>query len=276
MYSLGVKRFIYRLSPLLLVYFAILVVLFLVQDKLIFFPQRITEEYAGGLAKSYPDVEEIKIITEDQVTLHGWFVKNKTSNKSPLIIYFGGNAEEVSYMIGNANQFSGYSLLLMNYRGYGLSEGSPNEIILCRDADLIYEEMVKRGEIDKEKIIVMGRSIGSGLAVHIADKKKVCGVVLITPYDSLVSVAQKKIRIAPVSLILRNRFESIRKAPTIKVPLLVLAARNDQVIPPCHTENLAEQWGGKVDIKILDGADHNTIQYADQYWETIQKFLREI
>ncbi|WP_170834738.1 alpha/beta hydrolase [Natronincola peptidivorans] len=261
---------------LILIYIVVLIALFVFQESFIYFPQKITRDYSEELIKESSNVEEIIINSYDETLLHGWLVKNKEVEKSPLIIYYGGNAEEVSHMVRNWDHFSGYSLLLVNYRGYGLSEGRPKEKHLHKDAVVIFDEMIKREDIDKENIVVMGRSIGTGVAVAIAEKKDIHGVILITPFDSLIKVVQNKMRIIPADWILRNRFDSIEKAPNIKQPLLVLAAKDDKVIPSQHATNLAEKWGGEVDIEILDGVVHNTIQYHSLYWDSIKKFLERI
>ena len=164
----------------------------------------------------------------------------------------------------------------MNYRGYGLSQGTPNERSLTADAELIYDEVVKHPHIDREEIVVMGRSIGTGVAVHIAKQRDVKGVILVTPYDSLLSVAQNKLKFIPMPLILRNRFDSIAEAPGINAPMLALIAQRDTVIPPWHATNLASVWGGKTDLVIIEGAGHNTLQYSNLYWDSIKIFLREI
>ncbi len=259
-----------------LLYIATLIVLFFSQDKLIFMPQKITEEYAKQIIADNANIEEIIITTPDDVSLHGWLAINTDAGKSPLIIYFGGNAEEVSRLIHVSDKFSGYSLLLMNYRGYGLSRGAPDEKSITADAELIFDEIIKRPDIDGKKIVVMGRSIGAGVAIHIAKQRDVKGVILITPYDSLLSVAQNKFRIVPMSLILRSRFDSITQAPVIQTPMLALIAQKDTVIPTRHAINLVSAWGGKTEQVIIKGAGHNTIHYSSLYWDSIKSFLGEI
>lgn len=267
------QKMILWLGLLVALYALLLFGLFLFQEKMIFFPQVISETYCQELTNQYSDVEEIKFKTSDGVSLHGWLVKNPKSVKSPLIIYYGGNAEELSYLIAKFINIKGYSILLMNYRGYGLSTGLPNEKNLCQDAELIYDEMVKRNDIDTEKIVVMGRSIGTGLAVYMAEKRKVKGVILVTPYDTLISVAQEKIKWIPVFLIMRNRFDSLGRAPRIKVPVLALIAKEDEVIPAWHGIKLVKRWGGKTVLKIFDGVGHNTIENDSVYWKSIADFL---
>src|SRR5262245_546172 len=101
--------------------------LYLIQDRLLFHPQPLSESRASHISKAFPLAEVTLIRAREQVTLHGWFLKAAGRVRAPVLFYFGGNAEEVSWMLGEAQRFPGWSLVLVNYRGYGLSEGNPSE-----------------------------------------------------------------------------------------------------------------------------------------------------
>lgn len=250
--------------------------LYFFQNKLVFFSRTITQEYSNRLIEKFQNVEEIRIKTEDNTYLHGWLVRNSNLEKSPLIIYYGGNGEEVSHMVLDIDNLKNYSLLIMNYRGYGLSEGVPGEENLIKDAELIFDTFSGRKDIDNTRIVLMGRSIGTGVAVQIAAKKDVQGVILITPYDSLVRIAQNRFRIFPVSLIMKTRFDSISKASKIDAPMLALIAERDEVIPAVHAFSLEEQWGGASKAVVFDGVGHNTIQNHEGFWKSIGEFLDKL
>ena len=252
--------------------FAALVVF---ERQLIFSPQRIDEGYAQHVL-SYSNVEEISIQADDNTSLHGWLVSSQGEEPSPLIIYYGGNAEEVSHMISQAHNFPGFSLLLMNYRGYGLSQGVPSERNLTQDAERVFDEITKRQDIDSSRVVVMGRSIGTGVAVHIAAQRDVQAAILVTPYDSLVKIAQSSVRIYPVAWFMRNRFQSDAVAPDIDVPMLALVAGNDTIIPRASSLRLVEHWGGDVQLEVIEEAGHNDIFYHDVFWDSIKDFLRRL
>ncbi len=260
---------------LLIVIVALFVLFSILQERLIFYPQRISDKEAEILMKRNSRVEPISLKTHDNLTIRGWFLKNSLSSKSPLILYFGGNAEEVSYLLDYAEKIKGWSWVLMNYRGYGLSEGKPSEINLYHDALSIYDYFLKRDDIDKERIVVMGRSLGTGVATYLAQMRKTSGVILISPYDSLVSVGKSIFPFLPVNLILRHRFDSLSRAPFITVPLLVLVASDDNIIPVQYSKNLAEKWGAAYSLIIIKGEDHNTIHDNANYWEAIDDFLKK-
>jgi hypothetical protein len=252
---------------------ALLALLYFLQDKLIFFPQKLPKEEAGRILKRYSHVENINLKTGNNISIKGWFVKNSTLLKSPLIIYFGGNAEELSYMIYYADKVKGWSLALINYRGYGLSEGKPSEKDLYADAVSIYDYFSKRDDIDNTRIVLIGRSLGTGVATYLAQMRPVKALILVSPYDSIISIGKHHYPLLPVNLLLRHRFDSLSRAPLISAPLLVITAADDTIIPLKHSKKLAEKWGGPHSLKIIEGGDHNTIHDNAEYWKTINEFL---
>jgi pimeloyl-ACP methyl ester carboxylesterase len=191
-----------------------------------------------------------------------------------LVIYFGGNGEEVSPMVTQARHFPGCALLVMNYRGYGSSEGKPSERALVADALSLYDHAAALPGIDGKRIIAMGRSLGSGVAVALAASRPLAGVILVTPYDSMVAVAHTHYPLLPVSLLLKHRFESAERAPAIHAPGLILTAGDDRVIPRKHSDALYAVWGGAKTKVEIPGADHNSIDAYPAYWSAIADFLR--
>ncbi len=252
-----------------LTYSFFLVFLYIYQDKLLFFPMKLVNENMAGINGN---AEAIEIVAADDVHLRGWLIKEPAP--MPLILYFGGNAEEASGFSYAKERLEGRGLALVNYRGYGLSDGVPGEEALLQDGLAVYDYFSAREDIDKDNIVLMGRSLGSGVAVHVAKHRSPRGVILITPYDSITRVAQKKMPLFPVSLLLRHRFDSISKAPHIKTPALAFIAEDDLIVPPGHGKKLMEEWGGKREIVVLE-ANHNSI-VNDEFWKHTNSFLREL
>jgi pimeloyl-ACP methyl ester carboxylesterase len=248
--------------------------MYLLQKSLIFFPVKIGTSTLQAIKREFPDAEEITITAADNTALRGWLVKPAVTGKMPLVIYFGGNAEEVSWLINEAHRFKGWAVCLMNYRGYGLSDGSPGERELYSDALTIYDYCAKRTDIDRDRIMVMGRSIGSGVATYLAQNRTLKSAILICPFDSLVSIGKKHYPFLPVSLLLKHRFDSASCAPSIKIPLLALLAASDEIVPRESSMRLIEQWGGPHSVKIIEGS-HNTLQEYAGYWESIEEFLAQ-
>ena len=247
---------------------AVPLLMWLLQERMIFLPRPVEIRPAQRA-----NLEEVTIAVADGIKLRGWFIKGG-SGREPLVIYFGGNAEEVSWLTDVAERFAGWSLLLVNYRGYGESEGKPGERALLRDAVSVYDYARGRPDVDPERMVAMGRSLGSGVAVHLAAERKLRGVVLVSPYDSLVEVAKSHYPFVPVSLILRHRFDSLARAPQISTPLLCLVASEDRIIQPSRSRALFDAWRGPKTWREVPGADHNDISDAPGYWSSVADFLR--
>ena len=246
------------------------VLIYFLQERLIFFPQPVAQDPLQ--ANPGAAIEEVSLVTADQVRLRGWLVK-ATPTPAPLLLYFGGNAEEVSWLASTAGRYAGWSLLLFNYRGYGRSEGKPGETELFADALQIHDYAAKRAQ--GGRVAVMGRSLGSGVAVYLAAQRPVAGVILVSPYDSIESVAQGVYPFLPISLMLKHRFDSIARAPQLKQRLLCLIPERDEVIPPAHGERLFDAWGGEKRKVVLQEAGHNSTDAHPMFWSSIREFLAQ-
>jgi len=187
------------------------------------------------------------------------------------IVYFGGNAELVSQNLpAFSAAFPQHALYLLHYRGYGGSEGAPSEATITADALRWYDYAVK--QLGAQQVIAFGRSLGSGVAVRMAAERRVDGVVLVAPYDSMTAVARHHYPLLPVGLLLKHRFDSISLAPKITAPLLCIAATYDEVIPIDHARRLYEAWAGpKRWLEI--GTRHNGTDDHPEYWPAIEAFL---
>ena len=260
------------MSIVALVVAGLSVLLFFAQDQLIFYRQAApgVPQRAAGLV-----IDEVRIATADGLSLRGWLGRPvaATGQGLPLAIYFGGNAEEVSHMAARATHFPGWSLLAVNYRGYGGSAGVPSERALFSDALAVYDWAAGRPDVAAACIAAIGRSLGSGVAVYLAAERQLASLVLITPFDSLRAVAQRHYPFLPVSLLLRHRFDSIERAARISTPMLALAAQRDSVIPPSHARALYGQWRGPKTWREIAGADHNDLDSGPEYWKAIADHL---
>ena len=247
---------------------ALPLVIYFLQDRLIFYPQRLDDARRAEIAARFPVVKEIFITAPDGTRLHAWHV----ASGPDLVLYFGGNAEEVSAMLAEAGaQTPGTSWLLTDYRGYGASQGSPCEKNLVSDA-LLWHQYATH-ELHVKRLFAFGRSLGSGVAVALAARRPLAGVILSTPYDSLVAVAQRYYPYLPVRWLLRHRFDSIALAPRLEAPLLCLIAGRDEVIPPAHAERLYDAWRGPKRKLVLADAAHNDTDAAPEFWPAIRRFL---
>ena len=145
--------------------------------------------------------------------LRGWLLRAAGREPAPLLIYFGGNAEEASWVLSELAHIPGWSALVVNYRGYGQSEGAPSERALFADALALYDQAIKRLDIEPHRVVAMGRSLGTGVATYLASQRPIAAVILVSPYDSLVSIAQRAYPFLPVRLLLKHRFDSRHARP---------------------------------------------------------------
>ena len=248
--------------------------LYFVQDQLIFLrqPPPGAPPHSEELA-----ISEVKIANPDGLSLRGWLARPAAASgeRLPLAIYFGGNAEEVSYMATLAGRFPGWSLLAVNYRGYGGNAGRPSERALFADALVLYDWAASRPDTDPTRVAAIGRSLGSGVAVYLAAERPLARLVLVTPYDSLRAVAQRHYPYLPVSFLLKHPFDSIERAPRISTPMLVLAAQRDSIVPPEHARALFAQWRGPKAWREFAGAGHNDLDADFEYWKAIAAFLAD-
>lgn len=249
------------------------------QDKLIFHPQPIDPARVNALQRAHPDLQSWWLETPEG-RQHAWLLPARdsagTSRAKPLVIYFGGNAEEVSWLMQDTTQVPEERLwhwLFIDYRGFGQSAGAPSQKALVADALQWFDHAAKQATVDRNRIMLVGRSLGSGVAVQLAAARPVARVALTTPFDSLTAVAQFHYPLIPVRWLLRHPFDSLALAPLQKMPLLVLAGERDTLIPPERARRLHAAWRGEKAWHLLDQADHNNISAHPDYVRLLRRFL---
>jgi pimeloyl-ACP methyl ester carboxylesterase len=245
------------------------------QTSSFFQPKALSPEAAQARAAS--DVEDLELTTPDGARLRGWLVKNSTEPRAPLLIYFEGSGSDSSKMIPLVRALDGWSVALINYRGFGQSEGTPSHANALADATFIYDTLTQRSDIDADHVVAMGYSLGTGVATHLSEQRPTAGTVLVAPYDSLTLIGLRRPPLyAPLLGILHRYFDSISRAPEIKTPLLVLVGSADSVFPPELSQKLAGQWGGAVEVKTYPGEDHDLLLHPNSSWADIAAFLQTL
>jgi dipeptidyl aminopeptidase/acylaminoacyl peptidase len=216
----------------------------------------------------------IVLRTTDGTKLSGWLMTPQQVGPHPAVVYFGGRSEEVSWVVRDAARlFPGMAVLAVNYRGYGASQGDPAENHMVEDGRLLFDWLAERHHVDPQRVAVVGRSLGSGVAVQVALERPVHSLVLITPYDSILAIAKRRFRAVPVEYVLRHRFESVKYAPSLKAPTYVLRAASDDVVPHSHTDLLVAQLGRLHLDEIVPDSDHMNIPYLPGTQDRIASFL---
>jgi pimeloyl-ACP methyl ester carboxylesterase len=167
--------------------------------------------------------------------------------------------------------FPAHALYLHHYRGYGGSTGSPTEAALQSDALAVFDHV---GKTHSDIVTVIGRSLGSGVAVWVASQRPVSRLILVTPYNSIQELAAQRFPWFPIHWLLVDRFESWKYAAKVTVPTLLISAEHDEVIPKASTEQLHAHFKhGTAVLKMLPGTSHNTVSQHPQYLSLFQSML---
>lgn len=247
-------------------------IVYLLQDLLLF--HKIPSE--PGIIRNnlhhYPGSEKF-LKTSDGIKLHGWFVQDKTTSKHPLVFYFGGNASNVEFIVSDKKFIPGISACTFNYRGYGLSEGEPSEKAIVEDALLIYNTYKDHPNVDPDNIIIMGRSLGTGVAIQLATKVKAAKLILVSPYDSMINAAYDHYPYLPIKMMLKNPFKSEDFIDLVKQKVLIIYGDKDQIVKPERTLALIKKFNTKPKIEVFKGRVHNDVFSDPKYWPTINEFI---
>jgi fermentation-respiration switch protein FrsA (DUF1100 family) len=237
------------------------------QDRLIFFPQ-------PGVSTAHLPVEAkpLEIVATDGTRLRGW-IRTASAIPAPVVLYFGGNAEEVSGTLADPRWPRNWAIVAINYRGYGTSEGTPGESNLVADAQVIHDTIAARPDMDARRIVALGRSLGTGVAVKLAAARPLAGAILVSPFDSLVEIGRTHYPWLPVSWLLRHRFDSAVDAGRVRAPLLAIIADRDSIIPRERSQALYDGWAGPKAWLVIPGTDHNTLSVPNVFWDGVAGFL---
>jgi uncharacterized protein len=262
-------------AAVLIFYIAICWAIYCYQDDLLFHPQPRSQSNIKEILAANPEFGELSYTMSDGTNISAYISKATPIKKLPAVIYFGGNADEASYFMAKKKYFNNNTLVLVNYRGFGLSGGVPSEKAMFSDALEIYDKLVARNDIDSEHVTIVGRSIGTGVATYLSSQRKSKATVLITPYDSMVDVAYSKFPLLPIQFLIKHPFNSKEYATSINTEMLAIIANSDNVIPKQHVYNLINAWKGKVLLKEF-AEDHESIMQNEACWNSISEFVLSI
>lgn len=258
------------LGLLVVAYLGVAGLLWLSQESLMFFPRP-----AAAQVQPPPGwrLEEVIHDARDGTRLAGVLLL-PPRERPPLIVYFGGNAEEVTEGAAAAGaDYGERAVLLVNYRGYGRSAGRPGEKAMLSDALEVHDWAARHPAVDGARIAVHGRSLGCAMAMHVAAERPVRAVVLTSPFASAVHVASGLYPWLPVGWLMRHRFDSTEAVRKARAPALVLLGTADTIIKPGHSERVAASWGGSVERAAFEGFGHNDLQLHPGYAARIRAFL---
>jgi uncharacterized protein len=250
----------------LLVYLGLITLFYSFQTRVIF-PGASTQRQPFAQVRPRDGTELVTLKTqqgESVVALSGPATTadgrpDPAAAKRPTMIYFYGNAMCVAYAAQDVDRFRrlGLNVLVPDYVGYGMSSGSPSETGCQATADAVYDYLVSTRAVDPKTILSVGWSLGGAVAIDLASRRPVGGLIVFSTFTRGVEMGRKMLPFVPVSLVLRHRFDSVDKIAQVRCPTLIGHGRRDSLIPFHMGEKLASTAGGPVTTLWIDAADHN-------------------
>ena len=263
--------FLSIITFILLIYLSVLVYLFFFQRNLLYLPNE--NNYSGDKIKV--DIEEVQIKTSDNINLLGWFHK-KDLNKFKTIVYFHGNAGKLENRIHKLNHFKDMDInfLIISWRGFSENSGKPTEQGLYKDGKSAIDWLKNMGLDDKD-IILYGESLGTGIAIEIAQNKNFAGLILETPFTSMIDAAKNVYPYIPVGLLLKDRYENDKKIKNINIPLLVMHGEEDQIIPFEMGKKIYE-IANKPKYSYFTKYDDHMMEYDEKLVFALRSFMKSL
>jgi len=256
---------------IVVIYLLVLAFLFIFQRSLMYHPDE--NNYSGD--KLEVDIQKVRIKTKDNIELLGWF-HNKNLKDYKTILYLHGNAGKLENRIHKLNHFKDMNVnfLIIAWRGFSGNNGNPSEKGLYIDGESAINWLQNKG-IEEENIIIYGESLGTGIATQISQNKSFAGLVLETPFTSMVEAAKNFYPYIPVGLILKDKYKNDEKIKNINIPVLVMHGEADQIVP---------FWMGKKIFNLANDPkysyftkyDDHMMEYDDQLVFTLNSFIQRL
>ena len=266
----------YTTSVLALVFFYILlvIVVFFFQRNLLYHPS--VDNYIKDQNVTEPtEIEKVKITTRDNIDLLGWFY-NRDIQKFKTILFFHGNAGSLKNRTYKLNHFKDLKVnfLIFAWRGFNGNKGKPSEIGLYKDAESAIRWLKMKG-INEKDIILYGESLGTGVAVEIAQNKNYAGIILESPFTSMVNMGKKHYPFFPIRFLLKDKFESYKKLNNISVPILIMHGKVDKIVPYDMGKKMYELANEPKFFYSQEYGDH-MIEYDEKLLLALKKFIQSL
>lgn len=251
--------------PPALVYVGVTALFFSLQTRMIF-PGSETQGRPEFVVKPPPDAELLNLEANGGEKVVALFGAAQGPDGRPLadaasrptLLYFYGNGNCLKTALGEFERFRklGVNVLIPDYLGYGMSGGKPGEAGCYATADAAYDHLLTRKDVDPKKIVAAGWSLGAAVAIDLAARRPVVGLVAFSAFTSMTEMGRRTMPWLPVRLLLRHRFASESKIARVKCPILIGHGRHDRLIPHEMSDRLAAAAGGPVTRFTIDHADH--------------------
>jgi fermentation-respiration switch protein FrsA (DUF1100 family) len=253
------------------------------EPRMLYYPVRGIAATPASLGWAF---EDVRLRASDGPAIHGWWLpaaqpaRSDTASRAPrTVLFLHGNAGNVSHRLDKLRILRelGVAVLIVDYRGYGLSEGRPSEAGLYRDARAAYDHLVGERGVAPADIVLYGESLGSAVATDLAGEAAIGGLVLEAAFTSAVDVGQAMFPFLPARGLMRHRFETAGKIPRVRAPILVLHSRNDEYFPLRHGERLVAAAGPPARLVVLRGGHNDAFLVSEpDYRRALADFLADL
>jgi len=252
-------------------YAAILVVVYFLQGKMVYFPSPTIAATPADIGLEY---EDVTMVTDDSVNIHGWYIPADSARAT--IIHCHGNAGNISGRLETIRQFNrlGLNVLIFDYHGYGRSEGVPSEDGTYFDAAAAWNYVTEEKGEPPDRIIIFGRSLGGAIAVWLATQRPAAGLIVESSFLSIPDIARTHYPFLPVGLLAKYKYNTKRRIPTIHMPVLVIHSPDDNTVPYSHGKKIFELANEpKQFLQISGGHNDGFLESAKTYEPTISAFV---
>jgi len=268
------KKKMYILSVVglvLTIYLIITFILYKSQRSLLYHPSE--NNYFGD--KLMVSIDKVKIKTEDNIELLAWY-HHKDIDNYKTILFLHGNAGSLENRIHKINHFKEMEInfLIISWRGFSGNDGKPTEEGLYKDARSAVKWLINKG-VKKENIIIYGESLGTGVATEISQNENFAGIVLESPFTSMVAAGKSKYPIFPIGLLLKDKYESDKKIKNIKSPVLVMHGEVDTIVPFWMGKKIYELANDPKYYYFPEYDDH-MMEYNDKLINTLKSFIKSL
>ena len=266
------KVFFLKLAIIIFIFYAlILVTLYLFQRNLLYHPSE--NNYYGDKLKV--SVSKVKIKTKDNIELLAWYHKKNTGNFK-TILFLHGNAGSLENRIHKINHFKDFDInfLIIAWRGFSGNKGSPTELGLYEDAKSAIIWLKNKG-LKNQDIILYGESLGTGVVTEIAQNNNFAGIILESPFTSMIDAAKNKYPIFPIKYLLKDKYESDKKIKNINSPILIMHGEVDKIVPFWMGKKMYN-IANKPKYSYFSKYDNHMMEYNEELLETVKKFISSL
>ena len=241
----------------------------------VFFPVQTLPTTPGDTNLTF---EDVFFLSADQYWIHGWFIPGTSKY---TLLWFHGNGGNIGHRMEEIlimHHSLGINIFIFDYRGYGRSEGKPSEQGVYQDATAAIKYIQNRPEVDSDRIIYFGRSLGAAIAIHSASALPPAGMILVAPFTSLSDIASLKFPHLPLKWLTRNRYNTISKIQKVHTSLLIMHGDLDDVVPLTHSSRIFDTANQPKRLRVLVGAGHNDTHSINSYnyWNILKDFINTI